>query len=503
MLMKIKLRYILIIVFFGVILAVTISNYTYSRKIIQEKYDLQKTHIEKALTEELIFINTSTKILETQLNDEMKNISYELIDKYIKNPQIMSWDLESIKEKFQNYEIYIINEGLQIIRSTFKEDLGLDFSKYPAFSRLLRSRLEGDEFSADRMDISITTKALRKYSYMPTPDNKYLLELSIDISKRYPDFQKMDILSKVNTLKEEYDIVENISIYKFNEDGSRIGIIKTEELEDGLDTNISVDKQEIIREALNENTKKTTEIVAQNKRNYIFTYIPILNYLDNQEFDWWNSYIIEMIYNDIPLNHQLSELRNRFISNLVILSFIFILFSLVIFRLFNKTENMAYYDHLTGLPNRKLFEKVFMEKINNADKNGNLLGVMFMDLDHFKDVNDKYGHEIGDDLLIAVSQKIKNNLKKDDFVARLGGDEFTIILDNIEKKKDLEYISKRLITLFDEPLSIHKNKIKANLSIGVSVYPDSGDNIKDLLRKSDQAMYAAKNSKTSYRLDIE
>jgi diguanylate cyclase (GGDEF)-like protein len=144
-----------------------------------------------------------------------------------------------------------------------------------------------------------------------------------------------------------------------------------------------------------------------------------------------------------------------------------------------------------------------MEKINNADKNGNLLGVMFMDLDHFKDVNDKYGHEIGDDLLIAVSQKIKNNLKKDDFVARLGGDEFTIILDNIETKKDLEYISKRLITLFDEPLSIHKNKIKANLSIGVSVYPDSGDNIKDLLRKSDQAMYAAKNSKTSYRLDIE
>jgi diguanylate cyclase (GGDEF)-like protein len=87
--------------------------------------------------------------------------------------------------------------------------------------------------------------------------------------------------------------------------------------------------------------------------------------------------------------------------------------------------------------------------------------------------------------------------------SRLEGDEFTIILDNIEKKKDLEYISKRLITLFDKPLSIHKNKIKANLSIGVSVYPDSGDNMKDLLRKSDQAMYAAKNSKTSYRLDIE
>jgi diguanylate cyclase (GGDEF)-like protein len=415
----------------------------------------------------------------------------------------MSWDLEAIKDKYNNYEVYIINEELQIIRSTLKEDLGLDFSKYPAFSKLLKKRLEGDEFSADRMDISITTKALRKYSYMPTPDNKYLIEFSIDISERYPDFQKMDIFSKVKSLKNEYNIIENISIFKFNEDGSRVGVIKTEELEDGYDTNVSIDKQEIIRKALRTDTIQRTQALDGENQNYIFTYIPILNYLETNEFDWWNSYVIEIIYNDLPLKQQLSELRTRLISNLIILSFIFILFSLVIFKLFNKTENMAYYDHLTGLPNRKLFEKVFLEKMNNADKKGNLLGIMFIDLDHFKEVNDKYGHEVGDDLLIAVSEKIKNNLKKDDFVARLGGDEFTIILDNIEKKKDLEYISKRLISLFDKPLTIHKNKIKANLSIGVSVYPDSGDNMKDLLRKSDQAMYSAKSSKTSYRLDIE
>jgi diguanylate cyclase (GGDEF)-like protein len=501
--MRVKLRYITIIVFFGIILAVTISNYTYSEKIIQEKYQLQKTYVEKALTDELIFINTSTKILETQLNDEMRNNSYNLIEKYIKNPDVMSWDLEAIKDKYNNYEVYIINEELQIIRSTLKEDLGLDFSKYPAFSKLLKKRLEGDEFSADRMDISITTKALRKYSYMPTPDNKYLIEFSIDISERYPDFQKMDIFSKVKSLKNEYNIIENISIFKFNEDGSRVGVIKTEELEDGYDTNVSIDKQEIIRKALRTDTIQRTQALDGENQNYIFTYIPILNYLETNEFDWWNSYVIEIIYNDLPLKQQLSELRTRLISNLIILSFIFILFSLVIFKLFNKTENMAYYDHLTGLPNRKLFEKVFLEKMNNADKKGNLLGIMFIDLDHFKEVNDKYGHEVGDDLLIAVSEKIKNNLKKDDFVARLGGDEFTIILDNIEKKKDLEYISKRLISLFDKPLTIHKNKIKANLSIGVSVYPDSGDNMKDLLRKSDQAMYSAKSSKTSYRLDIE
>jgi diguanylate cyclase (GGDEF)-like protein len=500
---KVKLRYITIILFFGIILAVTISNYTYSREIIQEKYQLQKTHVEKALTEELIFINTSTKILETQLNDEMKKNSYILIEKYIKNPDIMSWDLESIKENFYNYEIYIINEDLQIVRSTLKEDLGLNFSKYPAFSRLLKSRLEGDEFSADRMDISITTKALRKYSYMPTPDNKYLIELSIDISERYSDFQKMDIFSKVNTFKEDYNIVENISIYKFNEDGSRVGVIKTEELEDGYDTNISIDKQEIIRQSLKTDTIQRKEATDNDDQNFIFTYIPILNYLETNEFDWWNSYVIEIVYNEIPLNQQLSELRTRFFSNLFILILIFSLFSLVIFSLFKKSENLAYYDHLTGLPNRKLFEKVFLEKMSNADKRGNLLGIMFIDLDHFKQVNDKYGHEIGDDLLIAVSEKIKNNLKKDDFVARLGGDEFTIILDNIEKKKDLEFISKRLISLFDEPLYIHKNKIKANLSIGVSVYPDSGNNMKELLRKSDQAMYSAKSSKTSYRLDIE
>ncbi|MGM0640305.1 MAG: diguanylate cyclase domain-containing protein [Thermotogota bacterium] len=499
--MNLKMRYIIIIIFYTVVIGITITNYNYSKSIIQEKYNLQKTHIENRLKDELRYVNLSTKILEKQLNKEMMKNSQILIDKYIENPKIFTWNLEKIKDDFENYEIYIVNEDMQIIRSTLKEDLGLDFSKYPSFAQLLRKRLEGDEFSADRMDISITTKALRKYSYMPTPDNKYLIELSIDIANRYPDFEKMDLFSKVKNLREDFDLIDNISIFKFNEDGTRIGVIKTEELEEGYDTNVNIDKKEIIRKALNTNSQQNKKGVE--KDNFTYTYLPILNYLENDEFDWWNSYVIEIVYTDSPLNQELSSLNTRFITNMIFLSIIFIIFTIIIVSLFKKSENMAYYDHLTGLPNRKLFEKVFLDKMNKAERNNHLLGVMFIDLDHFKDINDNYGHEVGDYLLIAVAERIKNNLKKDDFVSRLGGDEFTIILDNIEEKKDLQTISERIIKLFDKPFSIKKNKINVTPSIGISVYPDSGTDMKELIRKSDQAMYKAKKSETPFMLDIE
>lgn len=499
--MKYKYRYILIIAFYILVISISISNYNYSKNIIQEKYILQKDHIEKILKDELVYINTSTKILETQLNQEMENNSYLILDKYMKNPEINTWDLNSIKERFQNYEIYIINSDLQVIKTTLKDDLGLNFNKYPSFAKLLKSRLEGNKFYADRMDISITTKKLRKYSYMPTPDNKYLIELSVDISDRYPEFKNMDIFSKINELKSDFDLIDQISIYKINEDESRIGIIKTEELENGYDQNVSFDKQEIIKKALNTEKQQTIESIESIDLTY--TFIPILSYFENKKLDWWNSYVIEIAYNEKPLKNDLSNLNTKFITNIIILTSIFTLFSLIIIRLFKQSENMAYYDHLTGLPNRKLFEKVFLDKINKAERNNYLLGVMFIDLDHFKEINDNYGHETGDKLLIAVSERIKNNLKKEDFTARLGGDEFTIILDNIKQKKDLEYISKRLIKLFEKPFSINNHKIKANPSIGISIYPFSGKEMQELLRKSDQAMYKAKRNKLPFLLDEE
>lgn len=157
-------------------------------------------------------------------------------------------------------------------------------------------------------------------------------------------------------------------------------------------------------------------------------------------------------------------------------------------------EQIAHYDVLTGLPNRLLLSDRLSHAIVSANRSGNKLAVIFLDLDGFKPVNDMYGHDTGDELLKVLAKEMKKALREEDTLARIGGDEFVGVIINLEKHNEALLILDRLITTVSTPIVINGISIQVSASIGVAFYPESGMNSDILLRNADQAMYSAKQS---------
>ncbi len=164
-------------------------------------------------------------------------------------------------------------------------------------------------------------------------------------------------------------------------------------------------------------------------------------------------------------------------------------------------EFHAYHDVLTNLPNRKLFADRLTHSLSRARRSGKPLAVMFVDLDHFKSINDTLGHEAGDELLLEMSRRLRANIRDDDTVARLGGDEFTIILAELRHPEDAVNVAEKLIQAIEQPLTIAGNSIEVSASIGIALFPDDGADAESLLRNADSAMYRAKESgRNTYQL---
>ena len=155
----------------------------------------------------------------------------------------------------------------------------------------------------------------------------------------------------------------------------------------------------------------------------------------------------------------------------------------------------ANYDPLTSLPNRNLFKDRLRNEIKKSQRSGLLLSLIFIDLDHFKDINDSLGHAAGDQLLKIVAQRIMSCVRETDTVARLGGDEFAVILPDIGNKLRTETISQHIIQELSQPLILDKNRINQYISasIGIAFYPEDGINMEVLMKNADMAMYKAKS----------
>ena len=164
-------------------------------------------------------------------------------------------------------------------------------------------------------------------------------------------------------------------------------------------------------------------------------------------------------------------------------------------------QHQALHDVLTNLPNRVLLADRLSQSMLQAQRHQNLLAVVFLDLDGFKHVNDSYGHDLGDELLIIVSLRMKEALRECDSLARIGGDEFVAVLDDLTTVEDCEPVLERLLLAASEPVIVGNVKLKVSASIGVTLYPQDNVSADQLMRHADQAMYIAKESgKNRYHL---
>jgi diguanylate cyclase (GGDEF)-like protein len=167
-------------------------------------------------------------------------------------------------------------------------------------------------------------------------------------------------------------------------------------------------------------------------------------------------------------------------------------------------EHLARHDALTGLPNRRMCFEQLEQALQRARRQQGEMALLFVDLDHFKAINDQYGHRFGDQVLVAVAKLLTSISEAGDSVARLGGDEFIIFIDQVQQPQKVLALLQKLHHCLQLPLLIEGHRVKVHASIGVSLYPRDGDDIETLVQQADHAMYRAKSAgKNQYAFEEE
>ncbi len=156
-------------------------------------------------------------------------------------------------------------------------------------------------------------------------------------------------------------------------------------------------------------------------------------------------------------------------------------------------DHQAHHDALTGLANRILFNDRLEQSLKKAKRSNTKIAVLFIDLDHFKEINDSLGHAVGDDILKIIASRLNGAIRNEDSIARLGGDEFVVMIDSLTQGQNASLLAQKILTVLAEPITLEGHILYVSSSIGISIYPDDGTNINDLLKFADAAMYKAKD----------
>ncbi|CAI8159464.1 MAG: putative signaling protein [Pseudidiomarina mangrovi] len=159
-----------------------------------------------------------------------------------------------------------------------------------------------------------------------------------------------------------------------------------------------------------------------------------------------------------------------------------------------RLQRIAFFDPLTGLPNRQLFRDRLHMAMSRVRRETRQLAVLFIDLDKFKQVNDVFGHLVGDQLLIDVAERLKHQVRETDTVARFGGDEFVLLIDSVETSDQVHRIADKVVQALRQPFTVKSERIPMPASIGLAMYPVHGDSAEALLHHADSAMYRAKKA---------
>jgi len=228
--------------------------------------------------------------------------------------------------------------------------------------------------------------------------------------------------------------------------------------------------------------------------SFIFLITSLLPYaieiflLNNLAFAWSNFifiiYMMYLIFLSIRMHAMIENLTYLHLENTELLENLSVA---------NKNlSHLATHDPLTNIDNRRLFYINLKQAMKRASRDNDLLAVLYIDLDNFKSVNDKYGHDIGDQLLISVANTIKNTIREIDLVSRIGGDEFTVILEKVGSPKNTAEIVSKICAALALPITIKEYTIEITASIGISLYPLNGTDAKALIKAADNAMYYVK-----------
>lgn len=408
----------------------------------------------------------------------MKDTSIQLLEMYEANPSFDTWDFDALKEDL-SLDIYIINEQNTITHSSFKPDIGLNFSKCcKKLSKILDERRNSGEFYHDGIDIEQKTGYVKKYSYMPTPDKNYIIQLGFSLQEG-DIFNQFNFFSTIDELVKRSSSINEIHI--LNTGGYALG-----DPANSPDHRLSPERRRAFEETLQ--SGKTTEYIGKwNNEPAIYRYVAYHSDYDNGAT---SRKVIEIIYNNKDLQAILDDHQQKFIIQLLIILICTIILSILISSWVSRPMYLAFHDSLTGLNNRAALD----ERLETAiSKTKGTTALMMIDLDNFKLVNDHLGHDKGDHLLKCVAQCLRKVSRPQDTPIRLGGDEFVLIMPSASKE-DAEATAKKLIASIMKTTAqeIDLDGEKVTVSIGIAFAPEHGEDPDMLCKRADIALYASK-----------
>jgi diguanylate cyclase (GGDEF)-like protein len=323
-------------------------------------------------------------------------------------------------------------------------------------------------------------------------------------------FSTNRLLSEIKEPTEEFELVK-IKVFTdagkvvFSTDPQDIGVVNRNKY-----FSDAVAKGEIYTKVI---LKEQASLEGQiMQADVVETYVPLM--IDGEICG-----AFEIYYDITAKKEQLDQLLSR--SATIIFTLAFGLITVIIVTLTKENRNLAereraeekihylaHYDVLTGLPNRFLYKEHLSQALSTAERNSEMLAILFVDLDDFKQVNDTFGHGVGDLLLKEVAARFGKTLRKSDVlarqgdqegstsIARFGGDEFIVLLSDIEGEGDAARAAHRLLEALSEPFALGGHQISVGASIGISLYPRDGEDFETLTKNADAAMYRAKSQGT-------
>lgn len=447
---------------------------------VRQSRELTEHHI----LSDMRTVDNAHHYFDTNLTNTMQEELYKLRDYYKENPNIEAWDVDRLSES-HGMDIYILDQTNKVIKTTFRADIGLDFSKCCVnFSELLDERRLSGEFYSDGIDVSTTTGEIRKFSYLGTPDSKYLLELGI-VLEDVPVFKTFNFVETASKLKELYgDLIEvqtinSGGIFLDDSTGQRLTV-----------KNMSPKFQQYFTEA--RYSMKATEYVVESEHGYKETH-RFLPYEAETTRGISTKRIVYVKYGNFSEQQAKAAIFEQQLKLILLTLVITVLLLVVIGKLLAKTIQLATFDSLTGAYNRATYISKMDELLKKRKGDP---GLLLIDLDNFKQANDQFGHAIGDQVLKDLTKVLVRVTGNDGFVVRLGGDEFGMVLKETDEA-DLTLKAENVLQ------QIRRYQVEQaretvwsylSVSIGGAVSYDPNELEVDLFVRADEALYSSKNA---------
>lgn len=466
-----------IMIAFALCLSLTLSTYYYikvKRTIIAHEQDITNEKIEQLL----FALETSDKVIYHFGNSmalRMENNSLALNTLYEQQPSFSKWDFNELSKQYK-MDIYIINEHNVIEYSSVRDDIGLDFNSCcSTLAKILDERRNSGQFYHDGLDVEQSTGELKKYSYMSTSDRKYLIQLGIywKVSGFYNDFEFDHVADQLVD-----DRIKSIRL--FNSSGLSLSAAHSDYV-------LAPENKHAFKEAIQ--TITTVELKTKDDHASLsYFYVP---YQSTYDLGVTNKKVIEVTYNNMMLNKQLSTLTKHFFIQILFILIVTIILAILIANKISKPIFLAFHDPLTKLGNRTYLhdyaKKQFLKNKSFA--------LIIVDIDNFKMVNDRYGHTSGDKVLKLAARLNDKYIHANGYAFRYGGDEFVAVI-NTDNKNEVMKLAELISEEFKLGIAplFPNEQLNLSLSIGIAFSNHYDKHLDDLLNKADKALYMAKNN---------